>query len=416
MGKKRFVTAKEGAKELGVSLTTLYAYVSRGLVRSEATAEKSDKRKRYAYEDIERLKSRKELRREPNKAAERALHWGTPILQSSITMIANNKLYYRGKNAVEISKSSTVEEVALLLWEAEGLSEETFPTRATDLPREWSKLKGTVGNLPFIQQFLILLPIAEGGDSTAYDLTPQRVTRTGSRIVRMMASVVANRDVGKEGIGRTLARTWGGSRRGGEALINAALILCADHELNVSSFTARCVASAGSNPYGAIIAGLSALKGTKHGGQTARVEALLREIGKPSEITRTITDRLSRGEDIPGFGHTLYPDGDPRGRALLDLTYKHYPRSATTKLIQTLETEMRNRSEQEPTIDLGLVAIARNLSLPPDGAITLFALGRVIGWIAHALEQYKLDSIIRPRAKYVGRLPEGGNENQSLLT
>ena len=126
MGKKRFVTAKEGAKELGVSLTTLYAYVSRGLVRSEATAEKSDKRKRYAYEDIERLKSRKELRREPNKAAERALHWGTPILQSSITMIANNKLYYRGKNAVELSKSSTVEEVALLLWEAEGLSEETF--------------------------------------------------------------------------------------------------------------------------------------------------------------------------------------------------------------------------------------------------------------------------------------------------
>ncbi|MGE3800639.1 MAG: citrate/2-methylcitrate synthase [Candidatus Kapaibacterium sp.] len=415
MGKKRFITAKEAAKELNVSLTTLYAYVSRGLVRSEATAEKNDKRKRYAYEDIERLKSRKELRREPNKAAERALHWGTPILQSSITMIAENQLYYRGRNAVELSESSTVEEVALLLWEAEGLSEETFPTKTTDLPKEWSKLKGTVGNLPFIQQFLILLLIAETEDPTAYDLTPQRVRKTGSRIVRMMASVVANRDVGREGIARTLAKTWGGNKRGSEALINAALILCADHELNISSFTARCVASAGSNPYAAIMAGLSALKGTKHGGETAKVEAFLREVGKPSEIRRTIAERLSRGEEIPGFGHTLYPDGDPRGRALLDLTYKHYPRSATTKLIQGVEAEMREGSEQEPTIDLALTAIARNLALPPDGAITLFALGRAVGWIAHAQEQYKLNSIIRPRARYVGKTPEGKSENQSML-
>ena len=405
MAKKRFLTAKEAAQELDISLQTLYAYVSRGLVRSESTGKQGDRKKRYLREDIQQLKARKELRREPTKVAERALNWGTPILESSITMIAENGLYYRGKNVLELTQTSTIEEVALLLWESPLSTKELFPKISLTLPSKWRKLKLSIADLPLLQQFLMLLPLAEAEDLAAYDLTPSRVIKTGSRIVRMLASVVAGKDVGKDGIAHGLGSTWGGNKKGAEELINTALILCADHELNSSSFTARCVASTGSTPWSVVIAGLTALKGGKHGGHTAKVEALLREIGKPSKAAQIISERLGRGEPIPGFGHNLYPNGDPRGRALLDLVYQYYPRSSSTKLVQGLEREMREKIEREPTIDLGLVALARNLALPPDGAITLFALGRTVGWIGHAIEQYRLGTMIRPRARYVGRMP-----------
>src|SRR5690606_13971117 len=110
----------------------------------------------------------------------------------------------------------------------------------------------------------------------------------------------------------TLVHGWRLQLPAADRLLTAALVLCADHELNVSSFTARCVASAGSTPYQVVQAGLAALQGTKHGGHTARAGALLDEIGEPENARNALGARLRRGESIPGFGHVLYPDGDPR--------------------------------------------------------------------------------------------------------
>src|SRR5262245_19253879 len=112
---RTWITAAEAARALGVTRATLYAYVSRGQARSEARGA-GPRERRYPRDDIERLRHRAEERREPAKAAARALHWGMPVLESAITLIAENRLYYRGHDAIELARSRTVEEVASLIW------------------------------------------------------------------------------------------------------------------------------------------------------------------------------------------------------------------------------------------------------------------------------------------------------------
>src|SRR3712207_649665 len=114
MAEVRYLTAGQAAKELGVSLATLYAYVSRGMIRSEATG--GSRRRRYRAEDVRRLKERKERRRDPDGVVEGTLHWGTPVMESGITLIADGKLYYRGRDVAALAVGSAIEEVAALIW------------------------------------------------------------------------------------------------------------------------------------------------------------------------------------------------------------------------------------------------------------------------------------------------------------
>jgi citrate synthase len=239
----------------------------------------------------------------------------------------------------------------------------------------------------------------------AYDLRPAAVAQTGARILRLLTAIAAGEQPDGLGMAQTLQQGWIPHDPPAAALINAALILCADHELNVSSFTARCVASAGAIPYQVVIAGLAALQGVKHGRTSERIEAFLREAATPDGVRPTIAHYLKRGEVMPGFGHPLYAQGDPRGRRLMELSTAAYPESPVVALAQTVAAEAFELIGEYPTLDFGLVTLAHTLGLPGGSAITLFALGRTIGWIGHALEQYPLDRIIRPRAHYAGRLP-----------
>jgi citrate synthase len=202
-----------------------------------------------------------------------------------------------------------------------------------------------------------------------------------------------------------LQRSWVPGDAGAEGLIDRALILCADHELNVSSFTARCVASAGATPYAAVVAGLAALGGVKHGGNTARVEAFLTEAEAAGDAREVVASRLRRGEAIPGFGHPLYPEGDPRAAALLAALAEKYPGSEALRLSEEAIGAAAGLMDERPNVDFALVVLARVLGLPAGGALATFALGRTVGWVGHAIEQYEVDRIIRPRARYVGEQP-----------
>ena len=207
-------------------------------------------------------------------------------------------------------------------------------------------------------------------------------------------------------IAQTLAQSWAPKQQAKAArLLDAALILMADHELNISAFTARCVASAGATPYAVAIAGLSALQGVKHGGSVSRVEALLKEIRAPENAGPFLSKRLKHGEGIPGFGHRLYPDGDPRARAMLHWLAEALPRSSTLTLSNAVIQKARALIGEEPNSDFALAVLARALGLPEGYGMGLFALGRTIGWLAHALEQYQSNRLIRPRARYVGAMP-----------
>jgi citrate synthase len=189
------------------------------------------------------------------------------------------------------------------------------------------------------------------------------------------------------------------------ALLNTALIYCADHELNVSTFAARVVASAEASPYATVLAGLSALQGYKHGGFTERVDVFLREVGTAENAYQTIAKRMKRGEAIPGFGHPLYPDGDPRGRELLAQITAVFPHSPVIQLTDEVCRIMNESVGLKPTIDFALVTLAWAAELPVYAPLALFAIGRTAGWIGHIIEQYAQEQLVRPRAKYVGRRP-----------
>jgi citrate synthase len=200
-----------------------------------------------------------------------------------------------------------------------------------------------------------------------------------------------------------LQRHWAPTEPALTKVLNAALILCADHELNASAFTARCVASTGATLYGAIIGALAALQGYKHGGMTKEVARFLREA--TDAPTQTVREHLQRGSTVPGFGHRLYETGDPRATALLEVARQSAPTSPVWQTVDPLLALVAETTQQRPNIDFALVVMAQSLDLPALAPFALFALGRAVGWIAHSAEQYKLDRLIRPRADYNGRAP-----------
>jgi len=393
-----WITAAEAARRLRVNRATLYAYVSRGLVRSEPLPGKTRSR-RYSREDVDRLRRRSEERRNPERAAQHALRWGLPVLESAISLIADGKLYYRGHDVEELVRTRSVEEVASLIWTGalkSDIAETTLHVISGD---------HTAESLPFVSRAQSVLPLVGARDALALDFRPRGVAQTGWRIVNLMASVAAETSDLANTIEETLQKRWAPRDKRAAELIRAALILSADHELNVSAFTARCVASAGANPYAVVTAGLSAIEGVKHGGISTRVEALFDELRGARELRKKLADRLRRGEEIAGFGHPLYPGGDPRAKVLFALLGGHYARSPELRFAVEFAEAAESLIREKPTIDFALVVLARTLRLPPGTPLTLFAIGRTIGWIGHAIEQYAIDAIIRPRARYVGEMP-----------
>jgi citrate synthase len=185
--------------------------------------------------------------------------------------------------------------------------------------------------------------------------------------------------------------------------INLTLVLTADHELNASTFAARVVASTGADLYACVTGALAALSGPRHGALSDRVEALLDEVGEPGRARDVIALRTSRGESIPGFGHPLYPTGDPRAPPLLEVARRVAGKRSGLGVALAVLSAMERARREPPNLDFGLVAVVRALGLPRGSAAALFALGRTAGWVAHALEQREAGYLLRPRAEYIGK-------------
>src|SRR5262245_11246685 len=259
-----WLDASAAAAKLGVSRATLYAYVSRGLIRSQAISGTS-RAHGYARDDIERLVRRSQARRDPTQAAAHALEWGIPVLESAITFIDGHSLYYRGHDVVTLARTRSVADVASLIWTGEfghRFGTPNAPMAQLPMTREAS----------FVGRAQALLAAAATDESSAMDLRASSMAQAGWRMLHLLtaAPIDSQKHAKVATIDERLARAWRTGPHGAQ-VIRAVLILCADHELNVSSFTARCVASAGSTPYSVVIAGLSALEGFRHGGPGARV-------------------------------------------------------------------------------------------------------------------------------------------------
>ncbi|MCY3554317.1 MAG: citrate synthase, partial [Gemmatimonadetes bacterium] len=310
--------------------------------------------------------------------------------------------FYRGRDATILAANESFERVAALIWTND--KRFSFPifsnTYQRDFRESWLNLK----SLKPVERFQTLLPLAEADDLAALDLRRDTVAATGMRILWFMTGVATGEDP-MGGIAQALRRAWAPDIEGAAELINTTLVLFADHELNVSTFTVRCAASAGTTPYSAVCAGLAALRGYKHGAASERVEALFQEAESIGSVERAIANRLRLGEKIPGFGHAVYRDVDPRASLLLRKLEDRFPGSKDLLLAREIIETTHRLVPDRYNIDLALTALVRVLNMPEGSAMALFALGRTAGWIGHAIEQYERDQLIRPRARYTGLRP-----------
>jgi citrate synthase len=377
-----WLSAEEALTRLRVRPQTLYAYVSRGRVRAEPDPAEP-RRSRYRASDVAALAERKARGRKAADVAHAAIAWGEPVLASAITTVQGGRLWYRGQDAVRLAESATLEEVARLLRGGLGLPPD----------EELTALPGPSAQARAFATFAA----RAAADPPSQGRSPDDLAREAARLLDLMTAAATGREgaVPREehegAIHERLGRAWRAPRDGWDA-IRRALVLLADHELNASTFTARVAASTGASLAAAALAGLAVLSGPRHGGMAARVEAFA------ATAARGGWRKASGGAVPPGFGHPLYPDGDPRAEALLAAI--EVP-PALVALRRTVEAE----SGQRANVDFALVALRQALDLPAEAPFALFAVARTAGWLAHAMEQAASGQLIRPRARYVGTAP-----------
>lgn len=383
-----YLSSGEAAHLLGVRKATLYSYVSRGLIQSFDGKDQRERQFRRA--DIERLARSQLGKRKPKQAARSALDWGLPVMESSLSLIEHGQLYYRGVALTALLPHAHLEDVAQLLWQ--------FPKPVSPPPRmpphlslRWQRMAKAMANQSPFERMLPLFTLGQA------ELDWQDESQAAHGLLQLMAACMLGSRTSDLPLHEQCAAAWKLDMRG-TAMVNTALLCCADHELNASSFTARCIASTGVGTGDAIIGALAALRGPLHGGYTERIETLFDELAVSTSLLHTLECKLDANGSLPGFGHPLYPDGDPRAIALLS----GLPPNRT--LARVLSTA-RQLCGQAPSMDFALVAMRRCLGLPRGAAFGLFALARTVGWIAHILEQRRSKALIRPRANYVGPQP-----------
>lgn len=390
---QKTLSAREAAAILGISLATLYSYVSRGLLAS--SGDSGTRSKRYAQAEVVRLAARRGDGKRAGHAVSAAMSWGVPVLETRLSHVDGGRLYYRGQDACALAESATLEQAAALLWQpwlastTEGAANGQGPGPRSALkmalpPPALSALLAAAAPLAPIPRAMALLPVL-----AERSMPPLALLRLAARL--LLGTSDAGDAESETPLHLLAARAW--RVDAAAEVLRAAMVVLADHELNNSTFTVRCAASSGADLPAVLCAGLAALSGTEHGGHyLIAKDILLREAAAPGTVEiEAIT---------PGFGHPLYPNGDMRAKYLLgklqaydNVGYEPY--AALAARAATVPGAHANS-------DFALAAMELVLGLPDGAALALLAMARTAGWIAHALEQRDDSRMMRPRARYVG--------------
>lgn len=382
-----FMSADEAAATLGVSLQTLYAYVSRKGIRSER--QDGSKSRRYWRADIEQARQR-------GRPADPSAGL---IRSTAVTLMTPKGPYYRGIAATELAETASIEAVAEHLWNAPGAFSEAAPV----LPANYGAALAALEGLPRTARAVTIFSLMEHANPRAHDLSPQGYARTGAEVIRCFGAIVAGAPAPDAApVHESLAR---GLRAppGYDDLIRRCLVLAADHELDPTTYAVRAAANTGVTPYGAATAGLVAGRGRRlYQGRAELVSRFLEEVltGDPREA---VLSRFRVGEPLPGFGAYLYADKDPRAQALIAALARHAPEAAFARLRQVLDL-IEELTGAGPDFIVPCSFLGKTLGLKGE-ELLVSTVGRMVGWIAHASEQYHDQDLFRPRAAYAGPLP-----------
>jgi citrate synthase len=400
-----YLSAREASAELSISPATLYAYVSRGLIRSEPSAD--SRSHRYRAEDVRGLKERRVPTPEPRGL--RSFDADLPVMDTEIGTITEAGAIYRGVNCVDLAEKDTLEHTATLLWDVTSV-DPFAPDNCPSVSDAMRTITEAAHRAAPIDRAIAVLALAASADPRAFTRAPDGRAMVGGRIVRLLVATMLNRGTSPEPLHLQIAKAWAADNKHAPDLIRRALVLLADHELNASTFTVRCAASTGLNLYDAVIAGLAALKGPKHGGAGVLASRLVKTM-VDNDVAPVIRERVALGERFAGFGHGVYKRGDPRAMSLLEaLTRAGAPRKFTREIPERIA----EATGEFVNIDYALAVLVHALRMPAGSELALFAMSRSVGWIAHASEQLQHGKLIRPRARYVGPAPGRSMSTKSL--
>jgi citrate synthase len=463
MAETDWISAAEAARRLGIKQATLYSYVSRGVLtrrrasggrgtgasaergagadggagaRADGRAAGVAGRKGSLFDpgEVEELARRGRPRRPPGLAG--------LVIESGVTEIADNRLWFRGLDALDLAGDWDFEDVCELLWDVRPGPGPAGPGSAGPQspgldPGEWRATSGALaagtaaqaalppGTFP-LERLQVIVPALAAADPLRLQYDPPAVAAAGRAIIAGLVDCLppaggagANQHAGAGNqqiparatnrltAARIPARLWprlcpDDPPPGLLDALRAALVLLADHELAASTLAARVAASVRADPYAVVATGLGAVGGALHGGASLGAETMLAAAQDASGVPRVVGDLLRRGERVPGFGHFVYRGGDPRAGLLLAMVGSAVPASPRLAVVDSVLAEMHRRALPEPNIDFALAVLASCAGMIRGAGEVIFAVARTAGWLAHALEEYTARTPLRPRAVYTG--------------
>ncbi|MCG8925996.1 citrate synthase [Lentzea sp. CC55] len=369
------LTTTQTARRLGVKPATVYSYVSRGLL----TSTKVNRASMFDVAQVEAVARR--------TGARGAASSVTDCIRTRISLLENDQLHYRGRSVPGLSSTKRFEDVAHWLWTEIDSTGVQFP----EGQEIWMALPESA---TLTDRVRVAIALASVGDPLRYDLD-RAVTTAQSLIADVVESLpLVGRPQGTDIAERLWARLSPEPAR--PDLLNAALILLADHDLAISTMAARVAASAHANPYAVVSAGMGAMEGQKHGAATTIAYRFLQQA--ESDPMGAVAEQLRSGQPIPGFGHAVYRSRDPRADHLLALL-----RGEGDLVVDKVIATQRGTF---PNVDLALAQFALMFKMPPDAGEAIFAIARIVGWIAHAMEEYREPGLrFRTLGVYTGDRP-----------
>jgi len=350
-------------------------------------------------------------------------------LDSQICYVDGEKgqLLYHGYDVVELAEQSSFEEVAYLLWYGRLPGKVEFDaflggfTGSMELPTETVMILRMFPRAATPMEVLRTAVSSMGHwDPDSGNTRLDACLRKAQRLTERIPMIVTSHQRLRSGVeplapisGKSIAYNFLHSLHGKQpdpdmvGVLDAALILHADHELNASTFAARVTAATMSDMYSCVTSAIGALKGPLHGGANEQVMHMLVEIGDPSKAESYVLDALSHKERIPGFGHAVYRTEDPRAAVLRGHAERLSRQTGDTtwfEIAREVERTTLQNTQVFPNVDFYSGIIYQLMGIPTELFTPLFACSRVVGWTAHILEQWGDNRLIRPRAQYTGPL------------
>ncbi|QDZ15257.1 citrate synthase [Humibacter ginsenosidimutans] len=428
------LTAAQAAARLGVKQQTLYAYVSRGLLSRQRDANGST----FDPLEVEEFASSRRPSTPRSTEAGSPGFSGSPlmVLDTDIALIEDGELFFRGEPAAELALGHSYESVARWLWgeQSEASPDDGFVADPVGVRAAATAVAALGPSASALDRIQVSVPALGAADPTRHDLDPTTVRATAARLIAGVVaslSAVASRPSARataaetsknavrgasashsltsrpaQGVADALWRAFtgrGASARERRAL-GAALVLLVDHDLAVSTLAARAAASAHATPYAVVSSGLGALDSALHGNASGAASELIALVLGGEDARTALAQTVARtGRPAPGFGQPLYQGIDARAGILLPLVAELPNGAAVMDAVDRLATEVAAHTGRRPNVDLALAALTTAAGMPADAGAAVFAVGRMAGWIAHALDEYGQRPLrLRPRGRYVG--------------